>query len=130
MNLKKAFLFLVLAAGILLFAGCTRSVYHKQLRFGAWAAQKDLWDEALFRWKKAVEIAPRSAAARNNLAVAYEKKAMWEDAEREYEEALRLSPGNTYAKSNYDRFKANRKAVLDSRDREAKQDDEKKEAPR
>ena len=129
MNRKKVLLFLVLAAGILLCSGCSRSFSQRQLRFGIWAAQKDLWDEALFRWKKAVEIAPRSAAAHNNLAVAYEKKALWEDAEREYEEALKIEPGNTYAKSNYDRFKANRKAVLESRARESKKDDAEKKAP-
>jgi Tfp pilus assembly protein PilF len=130
MNRKKVPLFLVLAAGILFCAGCSRSISQRQLRFGLWAAQKDLWDEALFRWKKAIEISPGSAAAHNNLAVAYEKKALWENAEREYEEALKIEPGNTYAKSNYDRFKANRKAVLESRDRESKKDDAEKKEPR
>ncbi len=56
------------------FQGCSRPFIENQLLFGAEAARKDLWDEAIFRWKKVIISDPRSAAAHNNLAVAYEKK--------------------------------------------------------
>ena len=49
---------------------------------------------------------PGSAAAHNNLAVAYEKQGAWEEARREYEEALRLAPGDLAIKENYEAFLA------------------------
>jgi tetratricopeptide (TPR) repeat protein len=102
--------FLSVSAAIVL-SGCHRSPVQRQIRFGVWASQKDLWDEALFRWKKAVALDPRSVAAHNNLAVAYEKKSLWEEALKEYEEALRLDPKNTYVKSNLDKLKRNMEAA-------------------
>ena len=90
---------------LLAFYGCSRSMVDDQLNFGIAAAQKDLWDEAIFRWKKVLETTPHSAAAHNNLAVAYEKKGSWEEAKKEYEIAFKLSPENTYIKSNYQNFK-------------------------
>ncbi|MFP4081325.1 MAG: tetratricopeptide repeat protein [Candidatus Aminicenantes bacterium] len=78
-----------------------------QLQFGIEAAQKDLWDEAIFRWKKVIAHHPQSAAAHNNLAVAYEKKGWWEEAKKEYEIALKLNPDNSYIESNYEKFKKN-----------------------
>ena len=88
-----------------LFLSCSRSLHHEQLQFGIQAAQKDLWDEAIFRWKKVIRTRPNSAAAHNNLAVAYEKKGLLEEAKKEYETALSLSPENTRIKSNYQSFK-------------------------
>lgn len=85
--------------------GCSPSVINSQLQFGIQAAQNDLWDEAIFRWKKAVELNPESAAAHNNLAVAFEKKGLWEEASEAYEVALKLNPNNRYIESNYQNFK-------------------------
>lgn len=96
------FLFSILAC---FFLSCSHSLHDEQLQFGIQAAQKDLWDEAIFRWKKAIRFHPNSAAAHNNLAVAYEKKGLLEEAKKEYETALRLSPENTRIKSNYQSFK-------------------------
>lgn len=89
---------------IVSFQGCSRSFIENQLLFGAEAARKDLWDEAIFRWKKVITTNPQSAAAHNNLAVAYEKKGLWDEARKEYETALALSPENKYIKSNYQNF--------------------------
>lgn len=89
------------------FLSCTRQLLDNQLHFGIQAAQKDLWEEAIFRWKKVILSNPESAAAYNNLAVAYEKKGLWEEAKKEYETALKLSPGNSYIKANYQNFKKN-----------------------
>jgi tetratricopeptide (TPR) repeat protein len=84
-----------------LLASCATSRPQDQLRFGIWASERSLWDEAIFRWKKAAEANPKSAAAHNNLAVAYEKKGLFEDALKEYGLALKLDPENSYVKSNY-----------------------------
>lgn len=78
-----------------------------QLLFGIQAARQELWDEAIFRWKKAILSNPDSAAAHNNLAVAYEQKGLWEEARKEYEIALKLSPGNDHINANYQNFKRN-----------------------
>lgn len=98
--------FLFLAALILIsFYGCSRPLSENQLHFGIEAAQNDLWDEAIFRWKKVLLSNPQSSAAHNNLAVAYEKKGLWEEAKKEYEAALKLTPQNTYIKTNFQNFK-------------------------
>ena len=116
---------LLLAAVISSFqSGCGRPLRLNQLQFGVWASEKDLWDEAIFRWKKAAAADPRSVAAHNNLAVAYEKKGLWEEARKEYGIALKLAPKNTYVKYNLDMFQEN----LDSlkKDEVQKGADEKK----
>lgn len=87
-----------------LLFGCAAPMQHNQLRFGVQAAQKDLWDEAIFRWKKVLKTDPDSAAAHNNLAVAFEKKGLWDEAEKEYQIALRLSPNNEYIQANIKKF--------------------------
>ncbi len=76
-----------------------------QVEFGIVAAQKDLWKEALYRWKRAVEIDPTYAAAYNNLAIAYEHDGKFEDARKAYEKAIELEPGNALIKQNYDLFR-------------------------
>ena len=86
------------------FSGCSRQLADNQIQFGVQAAQKELWDEAIFRWKKVIESNPNSAAAHNNLAVAYEKKGLWDEAKKEYEIALKISPENKHIKSNYENF--------------------------
>lgn len=106
---KKFIPFLLLIPFLAIsFSSCTRPLLDNQLLFGIQAAQKDLWDEAVFRWKKVILANPKSAAAHNNLAVAYEKKGLWEEAEKEYEIALKLSPENKYIKTNYENFNKNR----------------------
>ncbi len=90
--------------GIALVFGCARTQLTDQIGFGIWAAEQDLWDEAIFRWKKVLARDPRSVAAHNNLAVAYEKKGLWEEARKEYEAAMKLAPDNRWVKFNYDNF--------------------------
>jgi len=95
----------VLAA--LLFSACASSRSSEQVRFGIWATKNNLWDEAIFRWRKALEADPRSVSAHNNLAVAYERKGLFNEALKEYEAALKLDPDNSYVKSNYQSCKEN-----------------------
>jgi type IV pilus assembly protein PilF len=75
--------------------------------FGIQAAQSRMWEEAIFRWQKVLEQDPDSAAAHNNLAVAYERKGRWEDAEREYQRAMALDPENEYIQANFRNFQTN-----------------------
>ncbi|MFW6129104.1 MAG: tetratricopeptide repeat protein [Candidatus Aminicenantaceae bacterium] len=103
MNKQRSFLYCIfLFLTLSLFISCASSYYESQLQFGVKAAQKNLWDEALFRWKKIIESNPDSAAAHNNLAVAYEVKRQWEKAKCEYEIALKLDPDNELIKSNFE----------------------------
>ncbi len=112
----------------LLVAGCSFLPKPDQVSFGIWAAEQDLWDEAIFRWKRAIALDPDSVAARNNLAVAYEKKGLWEEARREYEIALKLSPQNRWLKANYQSFKDNLEILDKDKGKEKKEaeKDEKK----
>lgn len=89
-----------------LAAACRLPLASKTLMNGVAAARADRWDDAVVHWKNALAQNPGSAAAHNNLAIAYEKKGAWEEARKEYEAALRLDPGNAVIKDNYERFKA------------------------
>ncbi len=91
---------------LLAFAACARPLATGPLEAGVAAAREDGWEEAARYWKAAVERDPGSAAAHNNLAVAYEKQGAWDEARREYEEALRLAPGERAIKENYEAFLA------------------------
>jgi len=102
---KTIFSFFVIVPLLLVLSGCASSLNQSQLRFGIQAAQKDLWDEAIFRWEKFLKSNPNSVSAHNNLAVAYEKKGLLDKAKKEYEEALKISPGDKHIKSNYEKFK-------------------------
>lgn len=90
--------------------GCSPLRLADQTAFGVWAAERDLWDEAIFRWKKVLAENPASVAAHNNLAVAYEKKGLWEEARREYDIALKLDPQNSWVKANVRKFEEHQAA--------------------
>ncbi len=107
MKSKSVWLLLFILAASFVLTQCTSRSTLSQMNFGIKAAGNQLWDEAIFRWKKVIEISPGSAAGHNNLAVAYEKKGMWDEARREYQRALGLDPENEYIKSNYERFQSN-----------------------
>ncbi len=108
LTVKTTAMFLGLSLIVLFFFGaCSTHRPINQLEFGVWAAEKDLWEEAIFRWKKVLLSDPNSVAAHNNLAVAYEKIGLWEEARKEYEIALKLAPQNSWVKANYKSFQAN-----------------------
>ena len=121
---KKTLIYTFLTLSIAIaFAGCAASIQKDQLDFGIRAARKDLWDEAIFRWKKVLKESPNSAAAHNNLAVAYEKKGLLEEAEKEYQAALQISPNNDYIQANYNKLEKN----LDLQKKESDKKNEKKQ---
>lgn len=104
---KKQLSFLLVLVPLFLFlSGCASVMStNSQMQFGIQAAQKELWNEAIFRWEKVIEINPESGAAYNNLAVAYEKKGEWDKAEKAYEAAVKFAQKNKYIQSNYEKFK-------------------------
>jgi Flp pilus assembly protein TadD len=97
---------LVVLVALLFLGACARPLATGPLAAGVAAACEDRWDEAVQYWKKALEQSPDSAAAHNNLAVAYEKRGAFDEAGREYETALRLAPANAEILLNYEAFKA------------------------
>ena len=98
---------------VILLSACTSIRPTDEINFGIKAARLDLWDEAIFRWKKFLQVAPESSAAHNNLAVAYEKKALWEEAKEQYELALKYDPKDKHILSNYNQFMRRYKARTD-----------------
>lgn len=103
---KTFFLFSLLT---LLVAGCSgrSNLAEKHNDFGIKSAKMGLWNEAIMRWERVIEIDPNNAQAHNNLGVAYESKREFEAAQAEYEAAIELDPENKFYKKNYDKFKRN-----------------------
>tara|TARA_B100000029_G_scaffold391410_1_gene388266 strand:+ start:433 stop:786 length:354 start_codon:yes stop_codon:yes gene_type:complete len=75
-----------------------------QVDFGIEVAMRDLWNEAIFRFERAIQIDPTYAEAWNNLAIAFENMGRLEDALEAYETALDLDPQNIQIETNYDLF--------------------------
>lgn len=82
-----------------------RNEAKSQVDFGINVAQRGLWREAIYRWEKAVELDPTYAAARNDLAIAYEHEGQLDKARKAYEKAVELDPNNGQIRQNYDLFK-------------------------
>lgn len=93
---------------VLAIASCSHnsdlSIPKTQDNFGVQMAHANLWREAMFRFRRAVELNPNDAQAHNNLAVAYEANGDYDNALKEYREALRLDRSNQYIQKNYSRF--------------------------
>jgi Tfp pilus assembly protein PilF len=106
MKKKQLSLLFVFVPLLLILSGCAPMKTNSQMQFGIQAAQKELWNEAIFRWEKVIEINPESGAAYNNLAVAYEKKGEWDKAEMAYDKAVKFAPKNKYIQANYEKFKS------------------------
>jgi Flp pilus assembly protein TadD len=92
----------------------------QEVQFGIDVARKGLWNEAVFRFEKAVALDPQNASALNDLGIAYEQQGSFDKARDAYEKALKLKPGNTYIQQNYDLFreaddKRNRKAKANAK---------------
>ncbi len=94
----------LLSPGILQAKDKTPSTVSEQLAFGAKMAQRNLWNEALFRFRQAERLEPGNVRAMNNVAVALEAIGKFEDALAAYQRALKADPGNVELKRNYGRF--------------------------
>jgi Tfp pilus assembly protein PilF len=108
--MKRAFKasMLVIMATLVVVLGCRSSANtassETQRQFGVRMAKMNLWREAMFRFKRAVEINPEDAEAHNNLAVALEAIGDFDGAAKEYREAMRLDRSNQHIQKNYSRF--------------------------
>jgi Flp pilus assembly protein TadD len=101
----------LVSLSLLLAAACRLPLASITLMSGVAAARADRWDDAVIHWKNALAQNPGSAAAHNNLAIAYEKKGAREEAQKEYEAALGLAPDNPTIKDNLERFKRRQEAA-------------------
>jgi Tfp pilus assembly protein PilF len=75
-----------------------------QLEFGVDMAKRGLWNEALFRFKKALDGRPGDAQVLNNIAVSYEALGLFDQALDAYRQALAAGQGNRDLRANYSRF--------------------------
>jgi Flp pilus assembly protein TadD len=105
-------LFALLFAASSALAG---SASEEELGFGIQVARRGLWQEARFRFERAVRLDPANARALNDLAIAMEQQGEFDKAREAYQAALKLKPGSLYIQQNYDLFresddKRNRKA--------------------
>ena len=98
----------VLALALMLGSAVTYSVQksaaEQQLDFGVKVALKGSWNEAAFRFQKAVQAEAGNPRAWCNLAVARESLGQFDAAREAYEKALALSPGDDRIRENYNRF--------------------------
>jgi Flp pilus assembly protein TadD len=85
-------------------ASAAKAEMKQQWEFGVEMARRGAWKEALFRFRRSVELSPRNAELHNNLAVAYESTGDYRNAHREYQAALELDPKNERIRSNFDSF--------------------------
>jgi Flp pilus assembly protein TadD len=98
--------FLVLAV---LLVGCastkaTTGEVHAQMREGVRAAERNYWQEALFRFEQARDLQPNDPEVLNNLAVALEALGRYDEALATYKQALEHASKNTVIRKNYARF--------------------------
>ena len=104
-RLRSLLILTFLACVVTVAYADVRSDAREQVQFGINVAQRGLWKEALYRWKRAAEIDPTYAAAFNNLAIAYEHEGQLPEARESYEKAVQLEPGNAMIRQNYELFK-------------------------
>jgi Flp pilus assembly protein TadD len=104
LTVKRALLLrpLLLAPGP---APAAESNSAEQVKFGIEVAQKGMWREALFRFRRAAEADPENPSALNNLAVALEQMGEFDEARENYERALEIKPDDLYIQQNYDLFR-------------------------
>jgi len=104
--MKRSIPWALAAIALAALSACAPPPAVRILKAGVAAALADDWDAAVRQWTEAVRMDPGSAAARNNLAIAFEKRGDWEAARSEYEAAVRLDPDDLTIRTNYAAFKA------------------------
>ena len=105
----------------LILSGCavTRDTNQVEAynRFAIRAAQAQLWNEAVFRWKQVLDVDPDDSKAYNNIGVAYEALGKIDEAVDAYQRATELEPGNKYYRLNYRRCRIHiRRSGINSED--------------
>jgi hypothetical protein len=105
-----AFVGTIMAAA-LLFPGAARAQdagkAYDQCEDGVRAADAGRWEEAEFRWLKAIAIDPSVPCSYNNLAVMYERDGDYDQADENYRSALEHAAGSerTDVLDNFARFR-------------------------
>ena len=110
--IKMPFRFLFfLGAVSLLASGCSPLQHHATIdqynEFAIEAAELQLWNEAVFRWERVIEIDPQYARAHNNLGVAYEALGKTDEAIEAYKRATELDSSNKFYRFNYRKCRLN-----------------------
>ena len=94
-------------------------------RFAIRAAQAQLWNEAVFRWKQVIDVDPKNSQAYNNLGVAYEALGNTDEAVTAYQRATELEPENKYYRLNYRRCRIHiRRSGVEDEDAPQLEEDE------
>ena len=106
---------ILLTLGVMVLAACAVNRYGSDFEFANRLAKEGLWQEAIYRWQKAMPPDGGSAALHNNLAVALESLGRFAEAEREYAIALKLAPADAQIQSNVNRFKNNQRKDADEK---------------
>ena len=88
-----------------LAAGIPSSSSDDEIAFGIEVARRGLWNEARFRFERAVALDPENAEAHNDLGVALEQQGEFAKARAAFERALKLAPNSLYIQQNYDLFR-------------------------
>ena len=105
----------LLALALLLGSGVAfavqRNVAAEQLEFGVKVALKGSWNEAAFRFEKAVQADPSNPRAWCNLAVSRESLGQFDQAREAYEKALALPHHDDRIRENYERFESYMKSA-------------------
>ena len=95
----------ITVALVVLVAGCSHHADmtrpSTQDNFGVQMAKMSLWREALFRFRRAVEINPSDPMAHNNLAVVLMEMGKYEESREELVKALALRRYFEPALSNF-----------------------------
>ena len=96
---------LALSAGLACFSSPVERP-GSQTRSGTTAADQGYWEEAEFRWRKALAVASVNTRALNNLAVRYEREGEFDAAKEYYDRALGLAAPDErfYVLRNHGRF--------------------------
>ena len=105
----------------LILSGCALSRDTNQIeaynQFAIRAAQAQLWNEAVFRWKQVIDVDPENSKAYNTLGVAYEALGETDEAVAAYQRATELEPDNKYYRLNYRRCRIHiRRSGVDDED--------------
>lgn len=98
---------IAILVSLIILSGCAISRDTNQIeaynRFAIRAAQAQLWNEAVFRWKQVIDVDPDDSKAYNNIGVAYEALGKIDEAVAAYKRATELEPDNKYYRLNYRR---------------------------
>ncbi len=99
---------MALAVALGVTSGCASSPVDTsaaaEKNYGARMAKQGFWHEAVFRFRRAIALAPNDAETQNDLAVAYEAVGETANALAAYRRALELAPEETHIRRNYARF--------------------------